>query len=456
MTRFHRPRSAAVLTAVLLGSLVAAGAGTPAAADPEGHPPPVPVDVEASAETVGSYDMDLIGHDPLAGGGKMGEGFGEVSTDDGRRILYAAQESGPGCFSTVDVTDPTRPMLLRQEYVANEDTRCNSLDVSGDLLVVANQVTEPGQTNAGLQVFDISDPTDPVQVGFFDASGPYSRGTHYVWFADGRYAYLGTGLPDFQPNRVGLDDQVFAVVDLQDPTDPQLVGDWWYPGTRVGDPEPVPTPAPIDSGCRIHNIDVFPSEPDRAYLGYLDCGIVVLDISDKSAPTVVARRDDSPPTTGFTHTAMPINGGEQLLVTHESVSDNCTDAPKQDIIVANDESLAPISRLPEPDSTTRFCAAGGRYGSHNVYEPAPDELALQSDEVVFTAWFNGGVRAFDVSDPEEPRLVAYNVPAPPEGSTAATIQLNDVYVDDRGIIFAGDRAGGGLLVFRSSVTEHLD
>lgn len=449
-----------------LGALVAAAASVVTAASLAGTAGAAPAVHSGSAgggeptptwETAGQWNMPQIGHNRLGGGGKMGEGFGELKTADGRRILYAAEESGPGCFSVVDVTVPSKPKLLKQTYVPNEHTRCNSLDIAPgrDLLVVANQVSEPGQKTAGLRIYDISKPAQPRQIGFFDASGPYSRGAHYVWMDDDRYAYLSTGLPNFHPRRAGKDDQIFVILDLLHPAHPRLVSKWWYPGTRVGDKAPLPKPDRIDSGCRAHNTDVFPEQPNRAYVGYIDCGIVVLDISDKAHPKALKLRDDSPPTTGFTHTVMPINGGKDLFVTHEAVQDNCGDAPKDDTIVRNNANLSFISRLPMPSRVTRFCAAGGRFGTHNVYEPESDEAALMSRKIVFTSWFNAGVRAYDVTNPEHPREVAYNVPPVPKASTAPTIQINDVYVDDRGVIFAGDRFGGGLYVFRSPVTRGL-
>ena len=62
-------------------------------------------------------------------------------------------------------------------------------------------------------------------------------------------------------------------------------------------------------------------------------------------------------------------------------------------------------------------------------------------------FFNGGVRAFDVSDPFRPREVAYHVPAAPKRSRHGAIQLNDVFVDERGIVYSVDRFTGGLYVF---------
>ena len=59
-------------------------------------------------------------------------------------------------------------------------------------------------------------------------------------------------------------------------------------------------------------------------------------------------------------------------------------------------------------------------------------------------FFNAGVRAYDIRDPYEPKEIASFVPPAPQGSPVGTAQINDVLVDDRGVVFAVDRHSGGL------------
>ena len=449
-------------TAVAVAAALSVGAAQFAAGDdsprtPRGEHAPAAARGPGGPSSPEELNMRVIAHNDLGGGdrGKGGEGFSELRAADGRRILYMANESGPTCFSVIDVTDPRDPTVLKTVDVPGPNTRCNNLDASGNLLVVANQTSEANQSPAGVQIFDISDRTNPTPVGYFDTHGQFSRGAHFVWLADGRYMHVSTGMPDFQPRRPGLDDQIYVIVDLKDPAHPTEVGRWWYPGTAASDPEPLPTPNRLDSGCRLHNADVFPSQPDRAYLGYIDCGIVVLDISDKAHPTVVSKLDDSPPEPGFTHTVLPLHGGRTLAVTHEAVEDFCADFPKLITFVdaRNPAALRRIAAAPLPANVADLCERGGRFGAHNVHENYPDELAFRSDDLLIGSFFNGGVRIYDIRDPARPREVAYEVPPPPADATVGSIQFNDVYVDDRGVIFAGDRFSGGLYVMRSSVID---
>jgi len=91
---------------------------------------------------------------------------------------------------------------------------------------------------------------------------------------------------------------------------------------------PVPRNPTFDSGYRPHNINVYPQRPDRAYLGYIDGGVIILDISDKSHPREITRYNYSPPYNGFTHTAMPLFSRNLLIVTDECTNDNGKDWPK--------------------------------------------------------------------------------------------------------------------------------
>lgn len=75
----------------------------------------------------------------------------------------------------------------------------------------------------------------------------------------------------------------------------------------------------------------------------------------------------------------------------------------------------------------------------------------RSDHIVIGSFFNAGVRAYDVSNPYQPQEVAYFVPGAPRMAPTGAIQLNDVYVDDRGIVYTVDRHVGGLYILEMSI-----
>jgi hypothetical protein len=269
---------------------------------------------------------------------------------------------------------------------------------------------------------------------------------HALWFVDGETIHMASGAPDFKP-RNPKDDQFYRIVDVRQPTRPAEVGRWWLPGTRDGDDVPPPErlPEKFDLGFRAHNTNVFPDRPDRAYIGYIDGGAVILDIADRSRPKPVARWRYSPPFNGFTHTVLPIPSRNLLIVSDECVFDDGFDWPKLVWVVDArlETNPVPVATLPMPPYEA-FARRGGRYGAHNLHENLPVPTSWRSDTIVVGSFFNAGVRVFDTSNPYQPEEIAYFVPGAPQLSPAGAIQLNDVYVDDRGIVFTVDRFAGGL------------
>jgi hypothetical protein len=232
----------------------------------------------AAIET--TKNMRLLAQHELNGFGNVGEGMVIQLARDGRRVLWLAHESAPKNLTALDVGDPRKPSVIFQSDLPHADMRSNSLDLAGDLLVVAYQTKAVGMQPAGVEIFDVADPTRPKRVGFFDASGPHSRGTHHLWFVDGQTLHIASGAADFQP-RNPKDDQCYRSVDLRNPAKPVEIGRWWLPGTREGDAEPAPVRhTRFDAGFRAHNTNVYPKRPDRAWIGYLDGGAVILDISE--------------------------------------------------------------------------------------------------------------------------------------------------------------------------------
>ena len=132
-----------------------------------------------------SHNMRLISRDKLAGFGNVGEGMSMQLTGSERRILWLAHESAPKNFTGVDVTDPRQPRVICQTGLPHRNVRSNSLEVCGDVMAVAYQTSTHGLQPAGVELFDISNPEAPRAIGFFDCSGPCSRGVHQLWFVDG-------------------------------------------------------------------------------------------------------------------------------------------------------------------------------------------------------------------------------------------------------------------------------
>jgi len=264
---------------------------------------------------------------------------------------------------------------------------------------------------------------------------------------------MAAGAADFQPRHPN-DDQCYRIVDVRDRAKPVEVGRWWLPGTREGDREPAPKrlDPKLDAGFRAHNTNVYPERPDRAYVGYIDGGAVILDIADKAHPKLVANWRYSPPFNGFTHTVLPLLERDLLIVSDECVKNDGLDWPKLVWVVDArvETNPVPISTFPAPPHAA-FVKRGGRFGAHNLHENLPVPGSWRSDQLIVGTFFNAGVRAYDVSNPYQPQEVAYFVPGAPPLSPAGAVQLNDVYIDDRRLVYTVDRFVGGLYILEMTM-----
>src|SRR5437879_5051822 len=99
-----------------------------------------------------SRNMRLLAQHPLNGFGNCGEGMAIQLTRDRRRVLWIAHESPPKNVTAVDVTDPRQPAVIAQTELPHDKMRSNSLDVVGNLLVVAYQTQTPGMRPAGFEI----------------------------------------------------------------------------------------------------------------------------------------------------------------------------------------------------------------------------------------------------------------------------------------------------------------
>jgi len=178
------------------------------------------------------------------------------------------------------------------------------------------------------------------------------------------------------------------------------------------------------------------------------------------------------------HTSMPVFGltppsyegftdyktRDIVLLASESTSDLCEEAPHWsfivDVTVENSKTAPPGTRVqqniwqgPMVLSTMsvdpragekyprgNYCTRGARYGVHSSEENFRNPLY---GKLTVLAYFTGGVRVWDIREPQSPVEVAFYVPETtnddPDG-----YMTNNVEVDDSGYIYATDRNGSGL------------
>jgi len=221
---------------------------------------------------------------------------------------------------------------------------------------------------------------------------------------------------------------------------------------------------------------------DRTKLLSTDCGGTYA--GDKDRPS---EADLTAPQAGILymspdqggHTSMPVFGvtpasyakysefktRDIVVLTSEATADKCDEAPHWsflvDVTVENSITAPPGTRVEpykwqgpmvlstmsvDPGSGEKYprgnyCDRGARFGVHsseeNFLNPFYGKLSVQ-------AWFTGGVRVFDIREPQSPVEVAFYVPEANANTTETGYMTNNVEVDNRGIILATDRNGSGL------------
>jgi len=320
------------------------------------------------------------------------EGAKEAVVDDGGETVFVAASDG---FATVDVSDPADPRVLaeRRDLLAGrEDGPMRQLfdaDVDGDRLAVAGPANPANTPNAVL-VYDVSDPSAPDRLAVHERDHPI----HNVTLRDG-VAYL-----------TGNDGERNPLVLLDDESGAEL-GRW----SLLDADEQWEDVAPI---LRVlHDVTV---NDERAYLAHWDAGTWVVDVSDPTDPTTATRirgrapdeladisgndvRHEQTERPGNDHFATVNDDGTLLGIGMEAWDSPDTDAEggPAGVELWDVSSLDAPERLatidPPPTSDPSF--DGVWTTSHN--------FAFRGDRL-YTSWYRGGVRIYDVSDPSAPEL----------------------------------------------------
>jgi LVIVD repeat len=73
-------------------------------------------------------------------------------------------------------------------------------------------------------------------------------------------------------------------------------------------------------------------------------------------------------------------------------------------------SLFPVPRPPKEAPYKDFCDKGGRFGPHNVSQEIHSPDVQKPGNMIYIAYFNAGLRAFDISDPHLPTEMSWFIP----------------------------------------------
>jgi hypothetical protein len=428
-------------------------------------------------------NMEVVGQDSLGGRGFNAdvwthEGFAYIGhwgfTDwatGNSRFCPSAPHNG---VAVVDATDPENPDMVSRlenpEGTSAEDVvvyTAESGPLAGrDIAAAGIQVCGGSRYDLsfprGLMLWDVTDPADPVELGFWDA-GCCTRGVHefevehradlgrtfaYVTVPTSRY-------PDTETASGYRDDDGdgdFRLIDITNPEDPSQVSDWGI--------QDIGGPFSTGQGCDAdanYGHGAEPSADGRlVFLSYWDSGFVRLDLTDPSVPVFEGRTVYPANADGDAHSSQWDEDRELLFGADE---DFCkTSGPG----IETGYGYMRIYDYSNPGSPTQI----GEYRTPNsmgTQDPAAGDFVIHNNFLVgtdvYSSWYTDGVRVIDASDPVEPVEVAHFVPPAGQnpvkpsqrGVLANTTQVWGVVVDETGLVYASDM-NTGLWILRRTDT----
>lgn len=405
-----------------------------------------------------SKAMRRVGRIELPGGG-------QVTVENG--YAYIGHMKPPHGTSIVDVRDPANPRLASSIELPNQDSHTHKVRVVGDIMItnveqnerhairrglrlkeaaaalqtqlgrppsdaeVAREINVPesllprlrhviehGYRDGGFKVWDVSDKARPREIAYERTHGV---GVHR-FDMDGRYAYISTEMEGYVGN-------ILVVYDIADPARPTEVSRWWMPGQHVASGE-----TPHWSGLR-HRLHHAMRFGDELWAAVWYAGIRVIDASDIRNLKTVGSFNYHPPFPEPTHTVVPVPvrwNGRQVAAAVDEEHDHVKGQLHGGLWFFDVEDRARIEpigmfHLSELDSPF---SRSGRFGAHQFQERVVGSI-------LYCAWFSGGVRAIDIKDPTAPDEVGWYIPEPASGQESP--QSNDVFVDERGLVYLLDR-----------------
>jgi hypothetical protein len=349
------------------------------------------------------------------------------------------------------------------------------------------------------EIWDVTDPSKPSKLTTVVDN---LTGTHKSWWeCDTGIAYLvATNSKEGWTGGNHL-----KIYDLSDPMKPVYIRDFGMVGTQPnakggGGGEGIH--GPISAGPAKNRVYVAYGTGSHGVVQILDRKKLLTEFKNALAPT---EEELLAPQLGYIHMSpdqgahtvmpffdVPVPGfqGHQagrrrdlLLVSSEAGrSDNCGQNYPSDQLtqgrpaphlawlldITHEETPWPLSTLRVQETQGDYCGRGGRFGVHSSAESF---YPGYYGKIAVMAWFNAGVRIWDIRDPFALHEVAYFVP-PANANTVPTCGnaetkeggefgtatatstckrvgvTNNVEIDDRGLIYSADRPGGGLHITR--------
>ena len=355
----------------------------------------------AGARSAAAYAP--LGHRAIPGAADC-----RVSADG--EVVYLANGGGFVSVSVADLSVIGSAASIEADREGGPLSGVADLALDGDRLLVPGPANHRPNRLAGFALFDVADPASPRQTAFYPTRFPI----HNAALA-GRHAYLTAGTR-------------LVVVDVAG-DEPAEVGRWSLVDADPGWGDVHPAVRPL------HDVRV---DGDLGVLSFWDAGTWLLDLRDPADPAVVGRAGGQPMGSladlegdavrraavelpGNHHSAALSADGSLLAVGAEAFDAVAGDGEGGpggiDLFDVSDPTAPAFLTAIDPPAMSDWTQAGAWTTAH--------DFAFDGDHLL-SAWYQGGVRIHDVSDPaapvelawwRRPREVAFWTALPAAGET---------------------------------------
>ena len=380
-------------------------------------------------------NIEPVGYHDLNGKPAFKLAMQEVNA---RWYLYVAHLWHRG-WSVLDVTEPAAPELVTT-IPGPENTWTIQIQLADGKMITGLERIAPGwggvdgkPFSEGFFIWDVSEPATPRRLGHFQTG---SSGTHRNFYDGGNIVHAAAGAP-------GLAGKIYRAVDISDPTNPREVGRFSLPeqaGNAATSNAKFSCHGPVhaegnraflsygDGGGLIVDISDIARPKLVSQLAFQ--GITATQGIHTFLP--LPRRKLAL----INDEAIRENGDENLNLA--GIVDISNETQLRLV------SLLPLP-LPPPESGLKnFYEKGGRFGPHNQHHPNHQPCLEDRDDIAYLTYFNAGLRVYDIRDPRTPREFAYFIPPDPKTRiglkpSRLVAQTEDVLVDRRGCIYISDK-----------------
>lgn len=444
----------------------------------------------------------LLGHNPLIQtGGTLPRGGGGNEIGVIRNCGYAATKNNDQGIMILDISNPKKMRVVREMAPLPNAPSGNSVTTDHLIFVESeNLLVQFSENNSApwdgnyAELFDTTDCFNPVKVGHLDLPDT-PHDPNMLWQGGNPHRVLmmltfnnRRGMA-FPPPPADVDLRVYDITDKRNPFGPIAT----YSFQRVFNIPIRETPPFFEYGGFsrrnvIHAINVSNDHlspqgfPTRIYTATYGIGWPILDSTplaemlaggpacdvDSAGPNPCIKKlnpelrqgnmSKEPPFNQTNHhSAVKIPNRPYMVVSEEPGvcpwgwlrfayigDERFNNTARGDLFPGQ------VGSFSIPENRIEECAENMAKFAHDVSgdESFNPHLHLVFENIMFTSWNNGGLRAIDISDPGMPFEAGFYFPPPvPGGVTAAgddhpNLSLNSVPTLKDGVIYVMDRVNG--------------